>query len=207
MPKSEVRNPKPEARNPKGALTLRNPQRTRKVDTGLMRWIARTLLQELLPLEDFDLGVYLVGASEMTRLNETFLRHRGSTDVIAFDYREAGQPAKVERKAPALRGRTTNRSDRRPLRRSASARCSESAAGPLCGEIFICVDDALAQARRFRTTWQSELVRYLVHGVLHLCGYDDQSPPARRKMKREEARLLRQLANRFPLRSLGPDRG
>ena len=69
----------------------------------------------------------------------------------------------------------------------------------LHGEIFICVDEAIRQARRFRTTWQSEIVRYLVHGVLHLIGCDDQRAADRRKMKREENRLLRSLAARFPL--------
>ena len=43
----------------------------------------------------------------------------------------------------------------------------------LHGEIFICVDEAIRQARRFGTIWQSEIVRYLIHGVLHLLGFDD----------------------------------
>ena len=46
----------------------------------------------------------------------------------------------------------------------------------LHGELFICVDDAVAQAREFHTTWQSEIVRYLVHGALHLQGHDDLKP-------------------------------
>jgi probable rRNA maturation factor len=72
----------------------------------------------------------------------------------------------------------------------------------LNGELFICVDIAMAQAKEFDTSWQSELVRYVVHGVLHLCGYDDLKPDLRRKMKRAENRLLRRLAKRFPLAQL-----
>jgi ssRNA-specific RNase YbeY (16S rRNA maturation enzyme) len=60
----------------------------------------------------------------------------------------------------------------------------------------------LSQARKFRTTWQMELSRYLVHGLLHLCGYNDQQPQARRRMKTMENRLVRRLANEFPLSSL-----
>ena len=67
----------------------------------------------------------------------------------------------------------------------------------LHGELFICVDEAIRQARRFRTTWQSELVRYVVHGVLHLLGHDDHHAADRRKMKREENRLVRLMARRF----------
>ena len=71
------------------------------------------------------------------------------------------------------------------------------------GDIFVCLDDAVAQARQFRTTWQSELVRYVIHGLLHLRGYDDRHPAARRKMKREENRRLREITRRFPLAQIG----
>ncbi len=70
------------------------------------------------------------------------------------------------------------------------------------GELFICVDDAIAQAKQFGSTWQSEVVRYVVHGVLHLLGYDDLQPDLRRVMKREENRLVRRLAARFSLAQL-----
>jgi probable rRNA maturation factor len=73
----------------------------------------------------------------------------------------------------------------------------------LAGEIFICVDEAIAQARRFRTSWQTELVRYAVHGILHLSGYDDQKAGDRVRMKQAENRLLRDLSRRFNLRKLG----
>jgi len=41
------------------------------------------------------------------------------------------------------------------------------------------------------------LARYLIHGVLHLRGFDDRTPRARLTMKREEDRLLRELSRRF----------
>jgi probable rRNA maturation factor len=55
----------------------------------------------------------------------------------------------------------------------------------------------VAQARRFHVHWQSELVRYIVHGLLHLQGFEDLDPAARRRMKRQEDRLLKHLAGRF----------
>lgn len=72
----------------------------------------------------------------------------------------------------------------------------------LHGELFICVDDAVLQARKFSTTWQAEVVRYVVHGVLHLLGYDDLRPQLRRSMKQAENRLLRRLEQRFSLAQL-----
>jgi probable rRNA maturation factor len=79
---------------------------------------------------------------------------------------------------------------------------AESAGPVLHGEIFICPAEAAAWARHFRTTWQSELARYAIHGVLHLRGFDDTTPAARRKMKREEGRLLRQLDKSLSLAKL-----
>ena len=70
------------------------------------------------------------------------------------------------------------------------------------GELFVCADDAIQQAKKFKTSWQSEIVRYVVHGVLHLLGYDDHRAAGRQKMKREENRLLRKLSARFALSRL-----
>lgn len=156
-------------------LTIHNRQRTRTVDVRLLRQITKELLSALLDLEEVELGVTLVAASEMARINWRFLQHEGSTDVITFDH-------------------TKTQLSRR---KSAVARRNIS------GELFICVDDALVQAKSFRTTWQAELVRYIVHGVLHLLGHDDHHPAQRKRMKREENRLVRRLATRFDLRKLG----
>lgn len=152
-------------------LTIRNRQRNRAIDVRLLRKIATSLFDELPQAESIELGVFLVGSPEMTRWNETFLRHEGSTDVITFDY-----------------------SDYAPRGASRGLR--------LQGEILLCVDEAVLQARRFRTTWTSELTRYLIHGVLHLLGYDDRRKMNRRRMKREEDRLVRRVAARFPLSQL-----
>lgn len=75
------------------------------------------------------------------------------------------------------------------------------------GEIFICLSVAAEHAKRFRSTWQSELARYVVHGILHLCGYDDTEPQARARMKRAENRALKQLAVLFSFAKLGGPSG
>ncbi|MBI5800456.1 MAG: rRNA maturation RNase YbeY [Verrucomicrobia bacterium] len=72
----------------------------------------------------------------------------------------------------------------------------------LSGEAFICVSDAARQSREFKTSWQSEVVRYAVHALLHLRGHDDLQPAKRRVMKREENRMMRQLARRFDFAKL-----
>jgi rRNA maturation RNase YbeY len=70
------------------------------------------------------------------------------------------------------------------------------------GEIVISMDTALLQARQYKTTWQNEIVRYLIHGILHLHGHDDVNPAKRRAMKKEEKNLLGRLSRQFPLSTL-----
>lgn len=61
----------------------------------------------------------------------------------------------------------------------------------LDGEIFISTDEALNSALKFKVTLDNELKRLIIHGILHLCGYDDQTKSEKIKMKRKENILLK----------------
>jgi len=148
--------------SPDSFFELRNRQKLCAVDLRLLRKIIFALLKAL-AIKRFELGVRLVESKEMTLMNEEYLCHAGSTDVIAFNYSSGPNPKVIQ------------------------------------GDIVICMTDAVEQARRFRTSWQAELARYLIHGVLHLQGYDDRRPSDRRRMKSEEERLLGEMESRFPL--------
>lgn len=168
-----------------GTLVIQNRQRALNLNLRLLRRLTTALLAELSPRKNFELGICLVGAGEMAGLNETFLRHEGPTDVITFDYSEFAAD-----NASSLK-------NNRPISEPPNVGSRE-----IHGEIFVCADEAISQARRFRTTWQSELARYVIHGVLHLNGHDDLHPAARRKMKLAENRLLLRLGRRFDLADL-----
>ena len=58
------------------------------------------------------------------------------------------------------------------------------------GDIVISVDRAKAQAKIFGTSFKDEMKLYIIHGVLHLLGYDDETPAARKKMRQKEQELL-----------------
>lgn len=60
----------------------------------------------------------------------------------------------------------------------------------LDGEIFISIDDAQYNSKKFRVTLSEELVRLVIHGILHLLGYDDQNKFDKKIMKRLENKLL-----------------
>jgi probable rRNA maturation factor len=61
---------------------------------------------------------------------------------------------------------------------------------PVVGELVICLRQAELQARRADTSLMTELDRLLVHGYLHLAGYDHLRAAERRVMRALEDRLL-----------------
>lgn len=153
-------------------LTLRNRQRSRPLDLRIFRRVARSILRQQLGERPYEISVRFLPSEVMARVNLKHLQHAGSTDVITFDYS------------------------------GAEPRAGKRGTACIHGEICVCVDEAIRQAKRFRTNWQSEVVRYVIHGVLHLLGHDDRRPLPRRKMKRAEGRLLGLLAREFTLAKL-----
>ncbi len=72
----------------------------------------------------------------------------------------------------------------------------------VAGEVCVSVDTAAAYAKQHRRDFATELLLYVVHGWLHLAGYDDLRPAKKRIMRRAESRALRLLGPRriFKLR-------
>ncbi len=155
-------------------LSIADEQSSQSVDAVFLQEILGWVLGERLGLPAWELGVRLVDPTEMARVNGHFLQHEGSTDVITFDYSD-----------PAY----ADPSDEEPFPE-----------GGIRGELYISVEDALEQADAFGTTWQNELVRYGVHGILHLLGYDDLSEEELVEMKSKENAIMDEVEGAFDLR-------
>ena len=56
----------------------------------------------------------------------------------------------------------------------------------ISSDIFISVDRVLENAKKFEVTFEEELRRVMIHGVLHLCGYKDKSKPDAELMRKKE---------------------
>jgi probable rRNA maturation factor len=97
--------------------------------------------------------VRLVGLAEGRRLNETYRRRHGATNVLAF---------------PA-------------------------AAGAELGDIVICVPVMAREARVQGKAPAAHLAHLVVHGMLHLQGYDHHRPDESRRMERCEVQILRRI--------------
>jgi rRNA maturation RNase YbeY len=62
------------------------------------------------------------------------------------------------------------------------------------GEIYISVERVAENAIDFKTDFENELHRVMIHGVLHFCGYKDKSDTEERIMRQKEEECLRRLS-------------
>ena len=60
----------------------------------------------------------------------------------------------------------------------------------ISGDMFISLDTVLSNSSKFHTSYDKELMRVIIHGVLHLCGINDKGPGERAVMEAAEERAL-----------------
>ncbi|MDE0827082.1 MAG: rRNA maturation RNase YbeY [Akkermansiaceae bacterium] len=58
------------------------------------------------------------------------------------------------------------------------------------GEVLISVETAAEHAKEYAVGWEREVTLYLVHGILHLCGYEDADEEGRQRMGELQEALL-----------------
>ena len=63
--------------------------------------------------------------------------------------------------------------------------------GKKMGDVVVSADTARRVAKELGIPFKEELARYLVHGVLHLLGYDDHERQARARMHRRQEKILK----------------
>ncbi|MBQ6572282.1 MAG: rRNA maturation RNase YbeY [Alistipes sp.] len=69
--------------------------------------------------------------------------------------------------------------------------------GYVSGDIFIDVETVADNARIYGSTARQEMLRVVVHGLLHLCGQKDKTPRAEKQMHRKEDKYLQIWAEKF----------
>jgi probable rRNA maturation factor len=111
-------------------------------------------------------AVCFITDREMKRLNTTYRKKRKTTDVLSF-------PSEGRRKPKSLKG------------------AAASLRGEFLGDIAISPTVARRNAKQFGRTMAEEIRILLLHGILHLMGYDHESD--RGEMEGVEAKLRRRL--------------
>jgi probable rRNA maturation factor len=143
---------------------------------------ARALLR-VLRIDGAELSLALVSDPVMHGLNKTWRGKDRPTDVLSFAMLEAAGPWGARPRAIV--------GERRSRPSGARYRAQPER---LLGDVVISVDTARRQAAEYGHSLEAEVDRLLVHGVLHLIGYDhERSAAEARRMFRKERVLLRGL--------------
>jgi probable rRNA maturation factor len=160
-------------------IDFSNGQSLLKVDEALL--CAR--LREALAAEgviEADISVTLLDDAAIHAVNRNHLQHDYPTDVISFVY-----SAIIVPDAPGVRDNADGPASAFPSPPSPRG-------GGLCldGEILVSTETALRQAQQYGWQAADELTLYLVHGLLHLCGYDDLTDEEQQTMRAREREVL-----------------
>ena len=113
---------------------------------------------------DTELAVMLVGLEQMTEYNERFMERKGPTDVLAFPLEDL-QPGTAPRPLPGEPPVTL-------------------------GDVFLCPAEIEVRAAREGFAYDDFLHLLLVHGILHLLGYDHDDDERADAMEQREDELL-----------------
>jgi probable rRNA maturation factor len=156
----------PRRRDPKRAPTaIENRQRTISLNLHLFERFLGRLCREL-ALRPNTTFIRFVTDAEMKRLNFTYRKKRKTTDVLSFPSDHRSRPKSLRTRANDLRG-------------------------TFLGDIAISPTVARRNAKSFARTLEQEICILILHGFLHLLGYDHETD--RGEMERVELKLRRRL--------------
>ncbi len=66
------------------------------------------------------------------------------------------------------------------------------------GDIYISVDTATENSKRFRVSLSNEVLRLVIHGVLHILGYTDYDASSRKKMRQVQEEFVKKFSGDLP---------
>jgi probable rRNA maturation factor len=146
-----------------------------------IRAAARAALAQTQITSPFELSIRLSDDAELRTLNRQFRAVDAPTDVLSFGGEGFvdGRPRRASRSSPDWRGRLSE---------------------GFLGDIMISMDRCSAQARAFGHSEDDELALLVIHGVLHLCGFDHPNAKRRTTMWQAQDRAFALLHRPNPLK-------
>ncbi len=146
------------------AIEVINRQRLHRIDRRGLALLARAVLDAIGETES-TLSIIIIRDPEMQRLNLAWRGIDQPTDVLSFAYHES-------------------ETDEDPSSDPAEA-------GRNLGDLVISVETAARYAIKYEISFEREIEQLVIHGTLHLAGYDHETDQG--QMNRLEKRLRRQL--------------
>jgi probable rRNA maturation factor len=148
-----------------------------EIEVDALRWVrlAQMVLEEQGVRGDAELSMLFVDEKSMSDLNERFLGREGPTDVLAFPMDDE----LIES------GRQPDQGGRGP-----GSPAEPSDAPILVGDVVICPKVAQRQAAEHLVSFDDEMALLVVHGVLHLLGFDHEEDDEAELMEARERELM-----------------
>ena len=137
---------------------------------------------EELGLGDSEVTICLVSDAEIARMNEAYRKKKGPTDVLSFPARET-----LRRRKKTFTDGAEVAEGTEKTRKKKSSRTTER----YLGDIAIAPETAMRYAKKNGRTLSSELRVLILHGVLHLMGYDHETDHG--EMNRAERAMRRKF--------------
>lgn len=150
------------------------------------------------------LSISIVDNSAIHKINRDHLQHDYPTDVISFqlDFVSAGDlqcDDEVENDDEDLLDEDYSEDDAEIDDDSVDVTDGElltegrAAGAAIEGEIIASAETAVSMATDGEWSAEAELILYIVHGLLHICGYDDLTPEEKCIMRARERAILSEL--------------
>lgn len=148
-----------------------------KNKASLRRWIMDVVKCEKKAIG--DINFVFCSDQYLLQINKKYLKHDYFTDIITFQHDIEVQSTKSKVQSQASqdsRLKTQN--------------------SPISGDIFISIDRVKENAEKYKVSFNTELHRVMIHGVLHLLGYKDKAKAAKKVMTKKEDLYLNLLAKK-----------
>jgi probable rRNA maturation factor len=134
------------------------------VDGAGLRRLAELVLEEEGLPPDTEISLILVGSDQMAEYHRRFMDGQGPTDVLAFPLEDL-HPGTV------------------PVRMANAPPVS-------LGDVFLCPPEVRRHSEEDGLPFEEYLALLVVHGILHLLGYDHHDDPSAEQMEQRERQLL-----------------
>ena len=133
--------------------------------------------------EESELSIALVGQGRMRELNKKYRGENRVTDVLAFSQ---NPKSKIKNRASIYGSEGEEENE--------VLFAHQKFIEPFLGEIVICLREVKKNAKRYNLTFEKELSKVLIHGTLHLLGYDHEKNEFKaKKMEEKENYYLSQV--------------
>jgi len=169
-------------------VLIKNQQRLIRINQHKLKGDSVKAL-ELLGLQKAELSILLVNDRRMKALNSLYRKKDKTTDVLSFPQNSA----KVQKcKSPKVQKSKSAKAKKKFS--ETSVLLNYGASELLLGDVVINLQAAKRQAPEHGLLFQEELRWLLVHGILHLVGYDhERNKYSEKKMREKEKELLKYI--------------